>query len=54
VTADALPRVEDQYATGLSRANIERALVAAGKDLDHLKPVDLEAFTLWVVLPRAG
>lgn len=30
-----------QYATGLSRHNIERALVAAGKDLGHLQPADL-------------
>lgn len=30
-----------QYATGLSRQSIERALVAAGKDLDHLTPADL-------------
>ena len=34
-------RIHDQYATGLSRPNIERALVAAGKDLDHLAPADL-------------
>ena len=30
-----------QYATGLSRQSIERALVAAGKDMDHLAPADL-------------
>jgi len=30
-----------QYSTGLSRGNIERALVAAGKDIDHLQPADL-------------
>ncbi len=30
-----------QYATGLSRQNIEQALIAAGKDLDHLQPADL-------------
>lgn len=30
-----------QYSTGLSRRNIEQALVAAGKDLDHLEPADL-------------
>jgi sarcosine/dimethylglycine N-methyltransferase len=30
-----------QYSTGLSRRNIERALVSAGKDLDHLQPSDL-------------
>jgi SAM-dependent methyltransferase len=33
--------IGDQYATGLSRQNIERALLAAGKDLDHLSPADL-------------
>ena len=30
-----------QYATGLSRQSIEQALIAAGKDLDHLTPEDL-------------
>lgn len=35
--------VRSQYSTGLSRNNIERALVAAGKDLDHLEPADLAA-----------
>ncbi|OBF80539.1 SAM-dependent methyltransferase [Mycobacterium sp. 852002-51163_SCH5372311] len=30
-----------QYSTGLSRRNIEAALTAAGKDLDHLEPADL-------------
>jgi sarcosine/dimethylglycine N-methyltransferase len=30
-----------QYSTGLSRQNIERALIAAGKDLGHLQPADL-------------
>jgi sarcosine/dimethylglycine N-methyltransferase len=34
-------QIHDQYSTGLSRPNIERALVAAGKDLDHLVPADL-------------
>ncbi len=34
-------RIHDQYSTGLSRPNIEQALVAAGKDLDHLAPADL-------------
>lgn len=33
--------VQTQYSTGLSRRNIERALIAAGKDLDHLVPADL-------------
>ena len=35
------PQIDHQYATGLSRHNIERALVAAGKDLNHLQPADL-------------
>jgi ubiquinone/menaquinone biosynthesis C-methylase UbiE len=30
-----------QYSTGLSQRNIERALVQAGKDLEHLVPADL-------------
>jgi ubiquinone/menaquinone biosynthesis C-methylase UbiE len=30
-----------QYSTGLSRRNIEHALITAGKDLDHLQPEDL-------------
>jgi sarcosine/dimethylglycine N-methyltransferase len=33
--------IDNQYSTGLSRQNIERALVAAGKDLNHLQPADL-------------
>ena len=33
--------IQAQYSTGLSRRNIERALIAAGKDLDHLQPADL-------------
>ena len=33
--------IQAQYSTGLSRNNIERALVAAGKDLDRLTPADL-------------
>lgn len=33
--------VEGQYSTGLSRSNIEQALLKAGKDLDHLVPADL-------------
>ncbi|HWF27776.1 MAG TPA: methyltransferase domain-containing protein [Mycobacterium sp.] len=33
--------IQNQYSTGLSRTNIERALIAAGKDLDHLAPADL-------------
>jgi len=32
-----------QYATGLSRRNIEQALIAAGQDTAHLAPADLGA-----------
>jgi SAM-dependent methyltransferase len=34
-------QIETQYSTGASRQSIERALVAAGKDLGHLRPADL-------------
>ncbi|WP_405492270.1 class I SAM-dependent methyltransferase [Nocardia sp. NBC_00511] len=34
-------RIPAQYATGASRPDIERALAAAGKDLEHLTPADL-------------
>ena len=30
--------ISAQYSTGLSRRNIERVLVAAGKGIDHLRP----------------
>jgi SAM-dependent methyltransferase len=33
--------IQNQYSTGLSRRNIEQALISAGKDLDHLEPADL-------------
>jgi SAM-dependent methyltransferase len=33
--------IANQYSTGLSQRNIEHALTAAGKDLDHLEPADL-------------
>ncbi|OBH59867.1 class I SAM-dependent methyltransferase [Mycobacterium sp. E2479] len=33
--------IENQYSTGLSRPNIERALIDAGKDLERLAPADL-------------
>jgi ubiquinone/menaquinone biosynthesis C-methylase UbiE len=33
--------IHGQYSTGLSRHNIEQALIAAGKDLNHLQPADL-------------
>jgi ubiquinone/menaquinone biosynthesis C-methylase UbiE len=34
-------QIDTQYSTGASRQAIEQALVAAGKDLDHLQPADL-------------
>jgi len=34
-------QIETQYSTGASRRAIKHALVAAGKDLDHLQPADL-------------
>jgi SAM-dependent methyltransferase len=34
-------QIQLQYSTGLSRRNIEDALLAAGKDLDHIAPADL-------------
>jgi sarcosine/dimethylglycine N-methyltransferase len=34
-------QIETQYSTGASRQAIEQALLAAGKDLDHLRPEDL-------------
>ena len=34
-------QIEAQYSTGASRQAIERALVAAGKDLGSLRPEDL-------------
>jgi SAM-dependent methyltransferase len=33
--------IQNQYSTGLSRNNIEQALISAGKDLAHLAPADL-------------
>lgn len=33
--------IQTQYSTGLSRNNIEQALISAGKDLDRLVPADL-------------
>ena len=33
--------IDAQYSTGLTRHNIEQALIAAGKDLGHLQPADL-------------
>jgi ubiquinone/menaquinone biosynthesis C-methylase UbiE len=34
-------QIGTQYSTGVSRHNIEQALIAAGKDLHHLAPADL-------------
>ena len=34
-------QIEAQYSAGASRQAIEQALVAAGKDLGHLRPEDL-------------
>ncbi len=34
-------QIQTQYSTGVSRQAIEQALVAAGKDLDQLRPEDL-------------
>ncbi|MBV9350138.1 MAG: class I SAM-dependent methyltransferase [Mycobacterium sp.] len=34
-------QIHAQYSTGLARAIIEQALIAAGKDLDHLRPAEL-------------
>jgi len=33
--------IRNQYSTGLSRHNIEQALISAGKDLEHLEPAEL-------------
>lgn len=33
--------IQAQYSTGLSRRNIEQALMSAGKNLDRLEPTDL-------------
>lgn len=44
--------ISAQYATGLSRQNIEAALVAAGKDLNHLTPADLGAIEDFHTLGR--
>jgi SAM-dependent methyltransferase len=40
MSADPL-QIGNQYATGLSRPNIEQALVTFGKDLNHIQPSDL-------------
>ena len=45
-------RIDGQYATGLSRQNIERALIAAGLDLGDLRPADLGVFEDFHTLGR--
>ena len=44
--------IATQYATGLSRQGIERALIAAGKDTGHLAPADLGALEDFHTLGR--
>ena len=44
--------IDAQYATGLSRQSIERALIAAGKDTGHLAPADLGALEDFHTLGR--
>jgi len=44
--------IDAQYATGLSRQSIEAALIAAGKDVDHLTPADLGALEDFHTLGR--
>jgi SAM-dependent methyltransferase len=39
--AEMTGTIENQYSTALSRRSIERALIDAGKDLDHLVAADL-------------
>jgi sarcosine/dimethylglycine N-methyltransferase len=46
--------IDSQYSTGLSRRNIERALIAAGKDLNHLHPADLAALEDFHTLGRVA
>lgn len=38
---DNMAHIADQYATGLARRDIERALTDAGLDLDRIQPADL-------------
>ena len=44
--------IDGQYSTGLSRHNIEQALIAAGKDLNQLQPADLAVFEDFHTLGR--
>jgi SAM-dependent methyltransferase len=45
-------QTSNQYATGLSRQRIERALTAAGRDVGHLEPSDLGVFEDFHTLGR--
>src|SRR5215469_18081615 len=45
-------QISTQYATGLSRQHIERALIAAGLDLGDLRPEDLGALEDFHTLGR--
>lgn len=45
-------RIDGQYSTGLSRHNLEQALIAAGKDLNQLQPADLAVFEDFHTLGR--
>ena len=47
-------RVDRQYSTGLSRHNIEQALVATGKDRKHIRPADLGVLEDFHTLGRAA
>lgn len=48
----SISEIGTQYATGLSRQGIERALVATGKDMGHLTPADLGALEDFHTLGR--
>ena len=47
-------RIDRQYSTGLSRHNIEQALIAAAKDLKHVRPADLGVLEDFHTLGRSG
>jgi sarcosine/dimethylglycine N-methyltransferase len=47
-------RIDRQYSTGLSRHNIEQALIAAGKDLKDIQPADLGVLEDFHTLGRAA
>lgn len=47
-------QIDNQYSTGLTRPNIERALLAAGKDLNQLQPSDLAGLEDFHTLGRVS